>query len=317
MTGYKIDPWVAPEIRIFQVLEKYYNISRSQRYIALARELGKLRSRGEKIRSPRTVHEARDDSWKTAEEEAKEESAGASTDPIPATAATQAPPAPEVSKPKHTADPWEKYGYGKSWREFAEAMEHNATTPPQAPATEIPAPPQPRRPRGPGASAEIELAEASRRLAACSSPEEVAEAVLAFAGRFLRRTAFFVLRGDQAVALGGTGEGFGTGRLRGMRLPLVRDSLFTLIEDGRQYFVGAAPAFPSIRKFYLDLAVPEPKAAFLMPIRIKEKPALILYGDGGTEDDLRSLDLDAFERLAAKASLALQMIIFRGKILSS
>jgi len=52
VTGYKIDPWVAPEIRIFQVLEKYYNIPRSQRYITLARELSRLRSRGEKIRPP-------------------------------------------------------------------------------------------------------------------------------------------------------------------------------------------------------------------------------------------------------------------------
>jgi hypothetical protein len=59
-----------------------------------------------------------------------------------------------------------------------------------------------------------------------------------------------------------------------------------------------------------------PRTGFILPIRIREKTASILYGDGGTEDDLTSLDTDLLERLAAKASLALQMIIFRNKIVS-
>ena len=38
-TGYKIMPWVAPEARIFQAMERYYDIPRRQRYITVCRDL--------------------------------------------------------------------------------------------------------------------------------------------------------------------------------------------------------------------------------------------------------------------------------------
>ena len=122
----------------------------------------------------------------------------------------------------------------------------------------------------------------TRRLQACTSPEEVSEVVLTFAGRHLKRAAFFVVRGEHAVGWGGCGEGFFTARIKGMNVPMVRDSLFSLVDDGRKHFVGAIPAFPSIRKFYQDLSVPMPRSGLIIPIRIREKTASILYGDGGT-----------------------------------
>jgi len=38
-TGYKVVPWVAPEARIFQAMERYYDIPRRQRYIMVCRDL--------------------------------------------------------------------------------------------------------------------------------------------------------------------------------------------------------------------------------------------------------------------------------------
>jgi hypothetical protein len=38
-SGCKIDPWVAPEARILQAMERYYDIPRRQRYIAVCRDL--------------------------------------------------------------------------------------------------------------------------------------------------------------------------------------------------------------------------------------------------------------------------------------
>jgi hypothetical protein len=38
-TGCKVEPWVAPEARIFQVMERYYDIPRRQRYIAVCQDM--------------------------------------------------------------------------------------------------------------------------------------------------------------------------------------------------------------------------------------------------------------------------------------
>ncbi len=313
VTGYKIDPWVAPEIRIFQVLEKYYNIPRSQRYITLAREMGRRRSKGD-AGAAGSKAEPSHEGW-DGPAEAEDETA-----PVRAQApAAAAPPPTAAPEARPVVDHGEKYGYGRSWREFAEAMERKASTPTAGSAT----PPEarepqtaPRRTAGPRGTAEEELAEASRKLASCGSPEEVAEAVLAYAGRFLKRSAFFIMRGDHAIGWDGSGDGIPPGRIKGMNVALVRDSLFSLIEDGRKHYVGAVPPLPSIRRFYQDLEIPMPKATLLVPITIKEKTASVLYGDGAGDDDLRGIDLQAFERLSKKASLALQMIILRNKILS-
>ncbi len=39
VTGFKIRPWVAPEVRLFQAMERYYDIPRRQRYIMVCRDL--------------------------------------------------------------------------------------------------------------------------------------------------------------------------------------------------------------------------------------------------------------------------------------
>ena len=39
VTGCKITPWVAPEARVFQAMERYYDLPRRQRYITVCRDL--------------------------------------------------------------------------------------------------------------------------------------------------------------------------------------------------------------------------------------------------------------------------------------
>ena len=39
VTGFKITPWVAPEVRLFQAMERYYDIPRRQRYIMVCHDL--------------------------------------------------------------------------------------------------------------------------------------------------------------------------------------------------------------------------------------------------------------------------------------
>lgn len=326
VTGYKIVPWVAPEIRIFQVLEKYYNIPRSQRYITLARELGKLRSPTDKITpgsvEPGTEEVAIDPSGPVQAAEPAGSVDTGDTSPVPKVMA--AAPGAEarasiVSTPeKHLPDHWEKYGYGKSWREYADEMdlESGVRKAPKAPP--IPTPAASEQPVLPtGTSADDHLKDASRLLQRCTTPEEVADVVLSFASRHLLRAALFIVKDQHAVGWAGAGPGFSTARVKGMNIPLGRDSLVSLVDDGRTHFLGRVPAFPSIRTMFQEMGAPMPRVALALAIRIKDRLASVLYGDCGPDDEMKSIDVDTFERLSQKASLALQMIILRNKIVSA
>jgi hypothetical protein len=78
-TGCKVQPWVAPEARIYQAMEMHYGIPRRQRYVALCRQLDGEDNDAELLQ--RIVRIERD----TAEED---EHAAAKPDPLVARRAT-------------------------------------------------------------------------------------------------------------------------------------------------------------------------------------------------------------------------------------
>ena len=102
-SGCKIVAWVAPEIRIFEAMERLYDIPRRMRYIVISRSL-----------TPLGTAIARDVTRRTKE---------AHPAPTPAADAT----------PTFT-DHGEEYGYGRSWVEIADELAGKGA--PSAPARE-------------------------------------------------------------------------------------------------------------------------------------------------------------------------------------
>ncbi|NIM01823.1 MAG: hypothetical protein GTN89_13555 [Acidobacteria bacterium] len=62
-THYKVVPWVAPEARIYQAMERYYNIPRRQRYIMVCRDLDLETSAGRE--QPRRQYATGDPPWQS------------------------------------------------------------------------------------------------------------------------------------------------------------------------------------------------------------------------------------------------------------
>lgn len=62
-TGCKVMPWVAPEARIFQAMERYYDIPRRQRYIMVCRDLDRETPGGGE--HPRQRYAVGDPPWQT------------------------------------------------------------------------------------------------------------------------------------------------------------------------------------------------------------------------------------------------------------
>lgn len=46
VSGCRVEPWISPEVRVFQAMERYYEVPRKIRYIALARRLDERHAEG-------------------------------------------------------------------------------------------------------------------------------------------------------------------------------------------------------------------------------------------------------------------------------
>ncbi len=60
VSGYKIEAWISPEVRIVQAMERYYEIARPLRYVSICKELEQKRVKGEAAviggKTPRARH---------------------------------------------------------------------------------------------------------------------------------------------------------------------------------------------------------------------------------------------------------------------
>jgi hypothetical protein len=179
-----------------------------------------------------------------------------------------------------------------------------AATPPRSPGAQAAAAPAPL----------LAIESASTRLREAETRDDVFDAVLDFtANRFLRG-ALFVAQPDRVLGWSGRGGGLAPTRVRNVIVPLDRPSLFLFVRSSTDYFYGPVPDLPANAKFYLDLGCPPPARVLLMPLTIAERPAGILYADNGP-DSSKAPDVQEFRRLLKKASIALEILILRNKIM--
>ena len=308
VTGYHIESTVSPEVHILNALEIYYNIRRSQRYITLERELTRIRSLP---RNATQIGEPVPEDGVRAQEAVVTASTGAD-----ARASSQNLPAPGGGRPG--PDPWSKYGYGRSWREFADALDgddeeggEHADTRPQAVTRAA------ERPRQ-NDSAGPSLLEVSRRMADSQSVEDIVSTTLRYAADRLYRCMMFVVKGDQAIGWAGRGDGLNEGKMERLALQLPsmdRDSIFSVVQKDSSHYLGPVPTLRAFDRFFRDLGVRQPRFILLIPIVVKGRTTAYLYGDCGDSVSL-PLDVPSMLTLCKHAGMALQIIILRNKILS-
>jgi hypothetical protein len=216
-------------------------------------------------------------------------------------------------------DHWEKYGYGRSWRDVAESIE--ARSDDLAPEMEE-ADTRPQPAAGPGHArphrdqfSSPSLLEASRALVVAESVDDVVSAILAYTGFRVRRSLFFVVKGDRAIGWAGRGDEVPESVVKSLSLPIHQPpSLFGLISDGRSHYLGPLPHLLETGALYDALDVDPPRTVLMIPLVVKGRITGYLYGDGGDQEIL-SLDVPDLLTLCGRASLALQILILRSKIL--
>jgi len=308
VTGYRIVPMVSPEARILQVLEKYYNLPRDQRQVDLTRELAKLRSRRQKLQPLVSTQVALDGGMRPRRALAR------------VAAATGAPPA--SPRADHTAEPspdhWEKYGYGKSWREVADMIEgadpdspegEEADTKPQRAAGRADLAPKATQPPP-------TLEDVSRELTAATNVEAVMKPVIDYVSARLPRVLVFVVRGNVAEGWAGKGWTLSDPVIRSLRIPVgpESESLLSLASGPKPYYLGPVSNARSAIGFYTRLGLSIPRTVLLIPITVKNKVSAYLYADGA-DSEILAIDLPALLSVSLRAGLALQILVLRRKIL--
>jgi hypothetical protein len=154
----------------------------------------------------------------------------------------------------------------------------------------------------------------SGRLVDAKDREEVASLILDFASASLRRAALFVVKSNSIVGWKGTGNQLSDEIVAQIELPLHQQSIFRKVIDGKEFYQGVLLPVPQNLHLLEMMGKEVPQEAIAFPLTIKGKVVCILYGDDGDKSLLLG-DFDELKRVLLKASMALEMLILKKKIL--
>jgi hypothetical protein len=307
VTGRKIVPGVAPEVRVYQALEKYYGERRTPRFAILAEKLSRPATPSV-IRKP--LPPPPDFSAPPGppmpgvlppaetSEEPPPLSGWRVPDLPPVGWGGLPPPPPEPHESEPDSIPWEELPSAPAWPPAGGTV---APAPPSAPqpATPIAAAPSPaQRPMPTPVLPEFPDVRSSH------SRDEIFAASLDALGRRFRTGAVFAARKEGVAGWAGVGE---SGEIRGVRsfsLPWTEPSLFLNVKTSCSFYLGPLPPLPRHR----DLATALggwPSECLLQPVVIRDRVVAFLYAESAPPQGATPADLAYIRQLASDVAGAL------------
>lgn len=188
--------------------------------------------------------------------------------------------------------------------------------PPSAAPSEAPAP---RRARRPSSSSSLKLLRGPLTLAACermlkraSDRDEVLEILFSYARQFFDYTALFVVHDDVADGREAWGVGASTEEVQSVSIPLDRPSVFAEARRTIAPLVRPLSSSDVDREIAAALRRPGMPTALVMPIAIRQRVVILLYGDRDGEP----FDLGAvmeLVRFSSRVVEAFELLILRKK----
>lgn len=187
---------------------------------------------------------------------------------------------------------------------------------PQAPPRQPESAPPPRvapPPAAQSASAprSSTLAQLGRALANARTRDEILAALLDEMARLTPRSIVFLVKGNEAIAASSRGIDMGARRLA---LPLDQPSVLDALRQESTMSFGPIALTPANQDFYTVLGGRAPRVALVLPVFVRKRPVLALYGDDPNGTALPP-DFGRARRLAALAGWSLEALVLRSKIL--
>ena len=318
VTGKKIVPAVAPEVRLYQALEKYYGERRTPRFAILAEKLSRPTAPAVIKKplppppdfsvnprelppglAPEEESPSLIDAWRVPDE------------PPVGWGGLPQPPVARDEEPETIA--WEEVPTSPVWpappstsapRGSPDLPERVAPPPPPAggvwrPTAAPPPRPPDSRPQG-GVPSPTEL---GAILTAGGRDEIFRVALAAFARRF-RKAAVFVARREGVAGWSGAGERVDDSALRALEFSWAEPSIFLNIRLSRSFYLGPLPPLPR----HNDLAAAVggwPSECLLQPVLMRDKTVAFFYAECARGEGATPADLTYARELAGATAAAL------------
>jgi len=153
----------------------------------------------------------------------------------------------------------------------------------------------------------------SRLLADAGGREDIADIMIGYLGQEFDRAAVFQVRGATACGWRCGVGGRDSKNFAQLEIDLDEPSVLKTVVENRTCHLGAIPGTDANDRIFQLLGGYPATKGLLLPIRILERVVGLIYVDGGhSRLDDRRIDL---QKLAAKASLAFEILILKKKIL--
>jgi len=316
VTGRKIIPGVAPEVRIYQALEKYYGERRTPRYAILAEKLSRPARPARSSASPPPPPTFYPDPARTpiaAPEPAEIWGDSSDHDLASGPAIVESWNVPEPRGGwAGTASPAGSRSTGEieaiSWEEMppGPSLWTNDSTPIPPPPVAAAATVAPRAaapfPSPAAAPTPLPTARDFTAVAAAKDRDSIAGAAIEALGTRFEKAALFAARPD-GVAGWSAGGKADARAVRAIAIPWTDPSLFLNVRLSRSFYLGPLLKLP--RHEALARAVGGwPEECVLMPVLMREKPVAFLYAEADRERGVTPMDLVFLRELAEAVAAA-------------
>jgi hypothetical protein len=322
VTGLKVFVAVAPEVRIYQALEKYYGKLRAPRFALLAEKLSRLRRPSERppIKSPAPASPGEMQAAAEADPDERPMTSAPSPDPAPfsppepKTAPAETPrlprPAPHDRAPTRQggedaapdAIPWEDPTGGRSKPTAADSAEFLPPVPVEEMVPFEEAPFDPIEPF-PGAPEEGFPA-----VAAATERDAIADAALEALGRRFTHAAIFSSRSDGVSGWVAAGEHVNPSGVRNFSASWTEPSVFLNARLSRTFYLGPLPSLPRHDRLAAALGG-WPGECVVQPVFIGERPVAFLLVTAPRPGAVTAEDLGYLRELSEAASSAFENAI--------
>ena len=294
LTNSMVSSFVALEVRLYESMARLYDVEPSIQIASVLKRLNENGS-GSNGRSPQRG-------------EARPAAAGLKTDTQPRPVDTG--PVALSHRPKRSPDDSMVLEISADELDEFPSLRENID-PETGPSGEqdpsaITLPPEPLGPDGRLNLASIAMQNAEMR-------EEIGDALLEFCAPYLSRCLLLVVRRGQVIGWRAEGSDIDRDGLRELSIVLDRPTVFGRVSKDSEYWRGPLPKMPADQPLVRALAGIPPSDCIILPMFVGGKPLGFLYGDNlhlGVAD----APIDHLRRLMAKADLAFQVYLLKGKI---
>lgn len=305
LTGFRIIPHAALEVRIYALLYRYYAADVEPRYLSAAAYLRETQPPPEADKDEPT-HPTRLPRPKSRPD------------------LRVVPPPPDLTSPYpqrarylDQGDPWQSAADlfpAASLAVTARRMETEIFEDPLESLNPEPDSMEfPRRLEDPAGAAEAtEVAGDDlfiARLGAAQSRDDIAAAVLEESRRHVKRAALFVAYPDHVR---GWASRPAAPALASFHLPDTEPSVFATLRNTEGFYVGPQPDLPGTASTLQALASNGLGLMAVVPVNLKGKTVLYLYGEA--ESDEKPPSVPALKRLAAMAATALEIVLLKRRL---